>query len=228
MLEPLVKDIKNDLRPWEDVSDVLGQGLSEKVTANLQSLILKVEDAAGPSRGVLEPYFAELRLKVDEVDEICKTGAEEVERGLVHIKNCIISSEDARLCYFVQALEKTYNECGAMAGSGVRQKRMDKFAAKLSQKGAKNPFHQVHDKAKSATQDLVRTHTKLFTEKISGIFAKLHDMFMRYFTTDDEEIPEAKALRKQLRNQLPDFQSQIAECERLIQKSVESESKQKI
>lgn len=221
ILAPLVKDIKEDLNRWDDIGDVLGRNLSEKVSAIMHALMANLEAAAGPSRDVLEPIFSELRLRVDIADGLCKTEAEEVEKGLNHIKQCIVSSEDTKTCYFVQALEKTYEECAAMTGPGVRQKRLERLAAKIAQKSVANPFNKVHDKAKSAIQELIKQHTRTFTQTILDMFEMLHNMFMRLFKTDQNDSPEARALRDELRNILPAFQAQIVECGRLLEESRE-------
>ncbi|KAK0645150.1 hypothetical protein DIS24_g8236 [Lasiodiplodia hormozganensis] len=217
MLEPLVNDLKDNIRHWEDISDPLGRTLSEKITSILQSLITRLQDTAGPSRGVLEPFFSELRIQIDMIDGLCKTEAEEVEKGLGHIRQCMISSEDTEPCYFVQAMSKTYEECAALTGGGVRQKRFEKLTAKITQKGVANPFQKVHDKAKSAAQELIQHHIKAFNAKVLDRFDKLHAMFMRLFKTDQNDTPEAKALREQLRKRLPEFKARIADCGRLLE-----------
>ncbi|KAL1651944.1 hypothetical protein SLS58_000067 [Diplodia intermedia] len=221
MLEPLIKDMKVDLRPWEDVSEALGRDLSEKVVGALRVLIERMQDSAGPSQNVLQPFFAEMRLQVDLLDESCKSEAQEVENGLCSIRDRILLAEDHRDAYFLQALEKTYAACATMSGNGVSKKRIATLGKKISQKGPTNPFHNCHEKAKGAAQKLIQLHTESFTNKVLHTFQQFHETFTRLFKIEENDAPEAKALRDQLRGMLPAFRARISECERLIQESLD-------
>ncbi|KKY28520.1 hypothetical protein UCDDS831_g00261 [Diplodia seriata] len=167
MTEPLINDMKADLRPWDD------------------------------------------------------SEAQKVENGLRLIKESLLLEADPKDGFFIQALEKTYNEIAATGGTGVCKKRMGILESKISEKGATNPFHKCHDKAKSSSQKLIAQHREDFTNMVMDVFANFHDMFMRLFRTDESDTPEAKALRKKLRDRLPGFKTRIAECERLLQESLE-------
>ncbi|KAL1621779.1 hypothetical protein SLS54_005302 [Diplodia seriata] len=223
MTEPLINDMKVDLRPWDDVSEPLGRSLSEKVVGALQALITDMEDSAGPSHDVLLPFFDELRLQVDQLDMLCKSEAQKVENGLRLIKESLLLEADPKDGFFIQALEKSYNEIAAMGGTGVSKKRMGILESKISEKGATNPFHKCHDKAKTAGQKLIAQHREEFTNRVMEVFANFHEMFMRLFRTDESDTPEAKALRKKLRDRLPAFRTEIAKCERLLQESLEDD-----
>ncbi|KAF9635186.1 hypothetical protein BFW01_g6081 [Lasiodiplodia theobromae] len=228
MLEPMINDLKDDLHPWEDVSEPLACKLSDKVIGTLQSLIEQMGESAGPSRNVLKPFFDDLELQVEPFDDLCKTVAHEMERELCLIRDHTLLAAEAKDCFFIQILDKTYVECAAMTGPGVSRKRMDVLENKIREKGPANPFHKVHEKAKNAALKVVDHSIERLVVDVVGRFDNFHRTFMRAFKTDESDAPEAKALRHELRSRLPNFQYMIAECGRLIQESCESETKSNI
>ena len=95
--------------------------------------------------------------------------------------------------------------------------RMKVLEGMLGKKGMTNPFLKVHDNAKSAAQKLVEKHKEELKKKALGLFQGLHDTFTRLYTTEESNAPEAKAVRQQLRSQIPDFKAKLAQCDRLLQ-----------
>ncbi|OJD40252.1 uncharacterized protein BKCO1_1000386 [Diplodia corticola] len=222
ILEPLIKDMKTELRPWEDVSEPLGHNLSDKVVGALQGLIGRLQDSTGPSHNILQPFFDEMRLNVDMLDEACKSEAQAVENGLCSIRDCLLLTAEPKDCYFLQLLEKIYVECAAINGPGSNKVRMRLLQKKIFERGPANPFHKCHDKAKIAAQKLFQRHAESFADKVLDTFQHFHDMLLRLFKTDENDTPEAKALRELIRSKLPVFKAKIAECERLLQESLEA------
>ncbi|GME47833.1 hypothetical protein GTA08_BOTSDO11563 [Neofusicoccum parvum] len=216
MTQALLKDVEVDLRRWDDVSSNLTKELSEAIVGIAHNLIAQLGDAAGPSRGVLKVFFDELVLQSEELSTKCKEVAERFERELGIIKDGISTN------YFVEAMAETYERSAKLSGPGVRQKRIELLQEKLSEKGIKNPFHEVHNKAKSASQKLPQQCIGEFHDAVLHIFQGFHATFMRSFKTDEADSPEAKALRERLRSRLPAWRNMLTEIDRLIQECEES------
>ncbi|KAL0253313.1 hypothetical protein SLS55_010286 [Diplodia seriata] len=209
MLEPLVKDVEKDIRGWDEASIALTVELSDKLNVLLTDLISRLEDAAGPSKGAMKVFFEEMRVQNQGLDLMCQSSVERLERDLSAVKERLTNTGDPE-CYFVNILKRTYEDCSDITGPNARQRRDIQLKDKLTQR-VQGPFMALFNTAKAAASDVVKYHANRMDKEVNNIFAGFHRIFMRNFKTDEEDTPEAKALREKLRSRVASWRKVLTD-----------------
>ncbi|KAL1616899.1 hypothetical protein SLS54_008103 [Diplodia seriata] len=229
MLEPLIKDVEKYTRAWDDATNALASNLSDKLCQMVADLISLLEGAAGPSKEAMRVYFDELRIKSRDLDFKCQSRAEKVEKDLGIIKEKVTNTNDTSECFFVKIMDQTYTACveitgqysdyernnirptlTLLTGKYAKDKRADVLKQKLAEK-VRGPFLELFSMTKTASQKIIQHHAKELTEEVTEMFAGFNHTFMLSFRTDEEDTPEAKALRETLRSRVSDWRKVLSD-----------------
>ncbi|KAK8165079.1 hypothetical protein IWX90DRAFT_484711 [Phyllosticta citrichinensis] len=201
LLSPVARDLKTDLAKWDQASTVLSGKLCEEFELMMNKLQFELEEKAGPAKDYLSTFFSTLKEKKKELFTLAENAGKDLDEELGSIKDNMISTTNPNHNYFIACLKPHYQKCANICGKGAHENRTTTFEEFVND-SKKGPYMAINYGARDGTKKTFNRLSEELAEEVLSELEHLQQMFSTNFNTEEEETPEAIAIREKLRKEL--------------------------